>query len=223
VQYNPIGESRLREIFLKTDNLIEGRYLAELTQGTQSAQGITRCEEPTLRAEVFEDLQQSKYQMAEYRISIYGRCVACEPAIRLLQVETRPAPSTSGTSWPAGSSATSSSPTTSGGSSNSPASMTSTRRPAPSPHLRRSSAVRRPWPYFSQMMMTRRTDIFQPLFEVTQDPTTHPELHVFLQRVIGFDSVDDESKAEKRCVVHALHSARRLTIAQAVPQVSISE
>lgn len=33
LKYNPIGESRLREIFLKTDNFIQGRYLAELTQG----------------------------------------------------------------------------------------------------------------------------------------------------------------------------------------------
>ncbi|KAJ3062069.1 AMP deaminase, partial [Quaeritorhiza haematococci] len=41
-------------------------------------------------------------------------------------------------------------------------------------------------------------NIFQPLFEVTKDPSSHPELHVFLQRVIGFDSVDDESKAERR-------------------------
>lgn len=31
-------------------------------------------------------------------------------------------------------------------------------------------------------------DLFQPLFEVTQDPSSHPELHIFLQRVIGFDS-----------------------------------
>ena len=52
---DPIGESRLREIFLKTDNHIKGRYLAEVTQ------------------EVFEDLHATKYQMAEYRISIYGR------------------------------------------------------------------------------------------------------------------------------------------------------
>lgn len=36
-------------------SFIEGRYLAELSK------------------EVFTDLQQSKYQMAEYRISIYGR------------------------------------------------------------------------------------------------------------------------------------------------------
>lgn len=52
---DPIGESRLREIFLKTDNHIQGRYLAEVTK------------------EVFEDLHATKYQMAEYRISIYGR------------------------------------------------------------------------------------------------------------------------------------------------------
>lgn len=41
-------------------------------------------------------------------------------------------------------------------------------------------------------------DVFQPLFEVTKDPSSHPELHVFLQRVVGFDSVDDESKPERR-------------------------
>lgn len=55
LKYNPIGESRLREIFLKSDNFIQGRYLAELTK------------------EVFSDLESSKYQMAEYRISVYGR------------------------------------------------------------------------------------------------------------------------------------------------------
>jgi hypothetical protein len=41
-------------------------------------------------------------------------------------------------------------------------------------------------------------DVFQPLFEVTKDPSSHPELHVFLQRVVGFVSVDDESKPERR-------------------------
>lgn len=39
-------------------------------------------------------------------------------------------------------------------------------------------------------------NIFLPLFEVTNDPNSHPELHKFLQYVIGFDSVDDESKPE---------------------------
>ncbi|KAK1148408.1 AMP deaminase [Aspergillus melleus] len=42
------------------------------------------------------------------------------------------------------------------------------------------------------------TNVFQPLFEVTKDPSSHPKLHIFLQRVVGFDSVDDESKAERR-------------------------
>lgn len=55
LKYNPIGESRLREIFLKTDNYIKGRYLAEITR------------------ELMNDLEQSKYQFTEYRISIYGR------------------------------------------------------------------------------------------------------------------------------------------------------
>jgi AMP deaminase len=55
LKYNPIGESRLREIFLKTDNYINGRYLAELTK------------------EVISDLEASKYQMVEWRVSIYGR------------------------------------------------------------------------------------------------------------------------------------------------------
>ena len=31
LKYNPIKESRVRGIFLKTDNFISGRYLAELT------------------------------------------------------------------------------------------------------------------------------------------------------------------------------------------------
>ena len=41
-------------------------------------------------------------------------------------------------------------------------------------------------------------NLFQPLFEVTKDPSAHPKLYVFLQRVIGFDCVDDESKPERR-------------------------
>ena len=38
--------------------------------------------------------------------------------------------------------------------------------------------------------------MFRPLFEVTISPASHPELHSFLQYVVGFDSVDDESKPE---------------------------
>ncbi len=39
-------------------------------------------------------------------------------------------------------------------------------------------------------------NLFLPLFEATKDPASHPALHRFLQYVIGFDSVDDESKPE---------------------------
>ncbi|XP_042052918.1 AMP deaminase-like isoform X2 [Salvia splendens] len=55
LKYNPCGQSRLREIFLKQDNLIQGRFLADVTK------------------QVLSDLEASKYQLAEYRISIYGR------------------------------------------------------------------------------------------------------------------------------------------------------
>merc|ERR1719379_986234 len=30
-KYNPFGDPKLRDIFMKSDNLIEGRFLAELT------------------------------------------------------------------------------------------------------------------------------------------------------------------------------------------------
>ena len=39
-------------------------------------------------------------------------------------------------------------------------------------------------------------NLFKPLFEATNDPKSHPALHRFLQYVVGFDSVDDESKPE---------------------------
>lgn len=54
------------------------------------------------------------------------------------------------------------------------------------------------WALLGCWMLNNYSDIFGPLFEVTKDPSSHPELHVFLQRVIGFDCVDDESKAERR-------------------------
>lgn len=45
LKYNPCGQSRLREIFLKQDNLIQGRFLAEVTK------------------EVLLDLEASRYQV----------------------------------------------------------------------------------------------------------------------------------------------------------------
>lgn len=54
-KYNPIGESRLREVFLKTDNYLNGKYFARIIK------------------EVAFDLEESKYQNAELRLSIYGK------------------------------------------------------------------------------------------------------------------------------------------------------
>jgi len=36
-------------------------------------------------------------------------------------------------------------------------------------------------------------NLFLPLFEVTADPTSHPNLHKLLAEVVAFDTVDDES------------------------------
>lgn len=54
-KYNPFGQKLLRDIFLKTENYIDGRYLAEITK------------------EEIGYLEQSKYQHVEWRISIYGK------------------------------------------------------------------------------------------------------------------------------------------------------
>jgi AMP deaminase len=41
-------------------------------------------------------------------------------------------------------------------------------------------------------------NIFVPLFEVTRDPSSNPRLAAFLSIVVAFDSVDDESKLERK-------------------------
>lgn len=145
LKYNPMGESRLREIFLKTDNLIKGRYLAELTK------------------EVMADLEQSKYQMAEYRVSIYGRTRGEWDKLA---------------SWVVDNSLF-------------------------SPNVRWLIQVPRLYDVYKANGTVDNFEqiirnVFEPLFEVTQNPQSHPKLHVFLQRVVGFDLVDDESKPERR-------------------------
>ena len=145
LKYNPVGESRLRTIFLKTDNHIQGRYLAEITK------------------EVIADLESSKYQMVEWRISIYGRSLDEWDKLAAWVVDNK----------------------------------------LYSPNVRWLIQIPRLFDvYKSSGLMDRYEEVvrnvFEPLFEATQNPKKHPKLHVFLQRVIGFDSVDDESKAERR-------------------------
>ncbi|CAN3374521.1 hypothetical protein DIURU_001353 [Diutina rugosa] len=143
LKYNPIGESRLREIFLKTDNYINGRYLAELTR------------------EVFADLENSKYQMSELRISIYGRSIEEWDKLAAWVVDNK----------------------------------------LFSDNVRWLIQVPRLYDVYKKNQQVESfgeiiTNIFLPLYEVSKNPKSHPKLHVFLERVVGFDSVDDESKSE---------------------------
>ena len=149
LKYNPCGQSRLREVFIKQDNLIRGRFLAEITK------------------EVINDLEANKYQMAEYRISIYGR--------RLAEWDTL-------ASW-----------------------VLNNRVVSKNvvwliqiPRLYNVYKSQGTMQNFQQML----DNIFVPLFEVTVDPKSHPALHTFLQLVVGFDMVDDESKPERRPSKH---------------------
>jgi AMP deaminase len=54
-KYSPFGEPMLRTIFLKSDNFMKGKYLGEITRS------------------MLNDLEDSKYQHTEWRLSIYGR------------------------------------------------------------------------------------------------------------------------------------------------------
>ncbi|XP_043562340.1 AMP deaminase 3-like [Chiloscyllium plagiosum] len=53
-KYNPVGASELRDLYLKTDNYMQGEYFARIIK------------------EVSRDLEESKYQYTEPRLSIYG-------------------------------------------------------------------------------------------------------------------------------------------------------
>ncbi|KAG0500823.1 hypothetical protein HPP92_000895 [Vanilla planifolia] len=149
LKYNPCGQSRLREIFLKQDNLIQGRFLAELTK------------------QVFSDLEASKYQMAEYRISIYGRKQSEWDQLA---------------SW-------------------------IVNNELYSENVVWLIQIPRLYNVYKEMGIVTSfqnllDNIFVPLFEVTVDPDSHPQLHVFLRQVVGLDLVDDESKPERRPTKH---------------------
>ncbi|PSS09821.1 AMP deaminase [Actinidia chinensis var. chinensis] len=149
LKYNPCGQSRLREIFLKQDNLIQGRFLAEVTK------------------QVFLDLAASKYQMAEYRISIYGRKMSEWDQMA---------------SW-------------------------IVNNELYSENVVWLIQLPRLYNIYKEMGIVTSfqnilDNIFLPLFEVTVDPDSHPQLHVFLKQVVGLDLVDDESKPERRPTKH---------------------
>ena len=141
LKYNPIGESRLREIFLKSSNIISGRYLAEITR------------------EVFNDCEESKYVLIEPRISIYGR---------------------SRDEW------------------GKLARWYTTHRLA-SPNVRWMVQVPRLYAIYKKIGLVETfsdmlENIFAPLFEVSINPSVDPCLDCFLENLVAFDCVDDESK-----------------------------
>ncbi|CAI4677332.1 BFH_collapsed_G0040610.mRNA.1.CDS.1 [Saccharomyces cerevisiae] len=145
LKYNPIGESRLREIFLKTNNYIKGTYLADITK------------------QVIFDLENSKYQNCEYRISVYGRSLDEWDKLASWVIDNK----------------------------------------VISHNVRWLVQIPRLYDIYKKTGIVQSfqdicKNLFQPLFEVTKNPQSHPKLHVFLQRVIGFDSVDDESKVDRR-------------------------
>ncbi|RXG54964.1 AMP deaminase 2 [Armadillidium vulgare] len=142
-KYNPVGESRLREVFLKTDNYLNGRYFGHIIK------------------EVASDLEESKYQNAELRLSIYGKSIDEWDKL---------------SDW-------------------------AVNHNVYSNNIRWLIQVPRLFDIFKNNKIMNNfgelvENVFRPLFEVTIDPKSHPNLHSFLQYVIGFDSVDDESKPE---------------------------
>ncbi|KRG06931.1 AMP deaminase 2 isoform X5 [Drosophila mojavensis] len=142
-KYNPIGESRLREVFLKTDNYLNGKYFAQIIK------------------EVAFDLEESKYQNAELRLSIYGKSPDEWNKLAKWAIDND----------------------------------------VYSSNIRWLIQIPRLFDIFkSNKMMTSfqeiMNNIFLPLFEATNKPSENANLHRFLTYVIGFDSVDDESKPE---------------------------
>ncbi|XP_068589102.1 AMP deaminase 2 isoform X1 [Cebidichthys violaceus] len=143
-KYNPIGESILREIFIKTDNHIEGKYFGHIVK------------------EVMADLEESKYQNVELRLSIYGRCR--DEWDKLAKWAVTHQVYSDNVRW-----------------------LVQVPRLFDVYHTKKQLCN------FQEML----ENVFMPLFEVTVNPRSHPELHLFLQHVVGFDSVDDESKPEQ--------------------------
>ncbi|MGH0169566.1 UNVERIFIED_CONTAM: hypothetical protein FKN15_057019 [Acipenser sinensis] len=111
--------------------------------------------------EVMEDLEESKYQNVELRLSIYGRSRDEWDSLAKWAVKHK-------------------------------VHSNNVRWLVQVPRLFDVYRTKKQLANFQEML----ENIFLPLFEATINPRSHPELHLFLQHVDGFDSVDDESKPE---------------------------
>eukprot|EP01041_Mallomonas_annulata_P007224 gene7224-14733_t len=157
-KYNLMGQSLVKEIFLKTTNLLEGRYMAELTQI------------------VMKGLEHSKYQMVEWRISIQGKTIFDWNNLanwfykyQLAHTHVR---------W-------------------------LIQTPRIFDILKTDNIISN----FGQMLY----NIFNPLFEITLHPESNPALVYFLDSIVGFDSVDDESRPERDPVDSSLPTPEHWT------------
>ncbi|KAG2216956.1 hypothetical protein INT45_001427, partial [Circinella minor] len=143
--FNPIGQSKLRDIFMGTDSYNNGKYLAEITR------------------EMIFDLEVTRYQNVEPRLTILG--TSKDEWDKLAKWVINHKLFSSNVRWL-----------------------------VQVPRIYQVHKGANVINSFHDMVQ----NIFEPLFEVTKDPSTHPELHVLLQRVVGFDSVDDESLSEEK-------------------------
>lgn len=56
------------------------------------------------------------------------------------------------------------------------------------------------------------SNIFRPLFDATNNPSQHLQLHQFLQYVVAFDSIEDESKAENPLISSTMSLPENWTV-----------
>ncbi|KAH7724606.1 adenosine monophosphate deaminase [Aphelenchoides avenae] len=135
-RYNPAGHKPLRDLLLRFENSVGGRFFAEILK------------------EVFGDLKQGKYQYAEPRISIHGRKAEEWDILAKWALDNEV---------------------------------------VASPHVRLMVQIPRKYHVYKKEAGLPHFDayldnIFRPLFESTNDPSSHPELHAFLAHISGFDT-----------------------------------
>ncbi|CAF1430435.1 unnamed protein product [Rotaria sordida] len=148
-KYNPLGQIMLREIFMKTDNYIDGIFFADLLK------------------EVIADLEVNKYQHAEPRLSIYGKSI--DEWDKLAKWFITNKMYSTNVAW-----------------------MIQVPRIYDVYH---ANGIIKNFQAFLN-------NLFQPLFDATINPESHPDLFQFMSHFTGFDSVDDESKPEKLTMTH---------------------
>lgn len=143
-KYNPMGTPLLREIFMKTDNYLNGKYFAEITK------------------EVIQGLEREKYILSEYRVSIYGRSVNEWQLLAVWFKEFKL--KSKCVKW-------------------------LIQIPRLYSVYKSTGQVKS----FQDML----SNIFTPVIEASLNPDKYPEISEFLEEIVAFDSVDDESKNEK--------------------------